>query len=382
MILYPTWYDPCRDRLCSFEDALDQLEAEARAFRDDRHGHVASGMRLWKRAHLQRAFGRERPLRFATNPAVALASARREGCGLLIWAGAEDTAAGEADSDPPVRRVEDGFLRSRGLGATLVPPLSLVADQRGIYYDPHRESDLEALIAAGPPPGGEARAERLIAALIGAGLTKYNLRPQPLPDLAPGRRILVPGQVEDDASLRLGGGEVRTNLALLERVRADNPDAVILWKPHPDVAAGLRPGTVDPQAARRLADVILPDGDPAPAIAAADAVWTMTSTLGFEALLRGKPVTCLGAPFYAGWGLTRDLGPIPVRRTARPTLAGLAHACLIAYPRYTDPVTGLPCPAEVIVERLTRGQIAPPARGLRLLAKLQGMLASQAWLWR
>ena len=41
MILAPTWYDPCRDRLCSFEEVLDQLEAETRAFREDRHGHVA-----------------------------------------------------------------------------------------------------------------------------------------------------------------------------------------------------------------------------------------------------------------------------------------------------------------------------------------------------
>jgi capsular polysaccharide export protein len=31
-------------------------------------------------------------------------------------------------------------------------------------------------------------------------------------------------------------------------------------------------------------------------------VWTMTSLLGFEALIRGKSVTCLGLPFYCGWG--------------------------------------------------------------------------------
>lgn len=378
MILYPTWYDPCRDRLCSFEAALDQLEAEVRAFRDDRRGHVAVGMRLWKRGHLQRAFGRERRLRFSADPARAAALARSEGRGLLVW-GAADL---DLPRDLPLRHVEDGFLRSRGLGAALVPPLSLVADRRGIYYDPTHESDLEALIAGGPPLGGEARAERLVAALTGAGLSKYNLPAPPLPDLPEGRRILVPGQVEDDASLRQGGGEVRTNLALLERVRAANPGAVILWKPHPDVAAGLRPGAVAAEDARRLADVILPDGDPAPAIAAADEVWTMTSTLGFEALLRGKPVTCLGTPFYAGWGLTRDLGPVPARRRARPGLAALAHACLIAYPRYRDPATGLPCPPEIIVERLARGQVAPARRGLRLLSKLQGLMASQAWLWR
>ena len=116
----------------------------------------------------------------------------------------------------------------------------------------------------------------------------------------------------------------------------------------------------------------------------------MTSLLGFEALLRGKTVTCLGAPFYAGWGLTHDLGPIPERRLRapdghplpRPGLHHLVHAALIAYPRYYDPVSRRACPAEVAVERLARGQIPPRGAALRILAKLQGALATYAWIWR
>ena len=38
MILYPKWYDPCRDTLCSLEQVLDQLEAETRAWREDHAG--------------------------------------------------------------------------------------------------------------------------------------------------------------------------------------------------------------------------------------------------------------------------------------------------------------------------------------------------------
>jgi len=378
MILYPTWFDPCRDRLCRFEEALNQLEAEVRAFREDRAGHVAPGMRLWKRGHLQRFFGRERPLRFCRDGAHAAALARRDGRGLLVWGAAPAPA-----TDLPLRRVEDGFLRSRGLGADLVAPLSLIADGRGLYHDPASESDLEACIAGPLPPGGAARAERLIRALTEGGLTKYNLPAAALPALPEGHRILVPGQVEDDASLRFGAGDVRTNLALLQAVRAANPDAVILWKPHPDVLAGLRRGTVPDAEVRALADVTLGAADADSALKVADEVWTMTSTLGFEALLRGKPVTCLGMPFYAGWGLTRDLGPAPpARRTARPTLAALAHASLIACPRYIDPISGLPCPPEVVVERLMQGTL--PARGpvMRILAKAQGLLAGHAHLWR
>jgi len=125
-------------------------------------------------------------------------------------------------------------------------------------------------------------------------------------------------------------------------------------------------------------------------IDAVDEVWTMTSLLGFEALLRGKAVTCLGTPFYAGWGLTRDLGAVPDRRKRagdghplpRPDVVALVHAALIAYPRYFDPVSRMPCPPEVAVERLASGAFPPPGRWLRLLAKLQGRFATHARLWR
>lgn len=381
MILAPTWYDPARDRLATFEGAVDQLEAELRAYREDRQGHVAVGMRLWKRAHLQRAFGRPSRLAFVDDPGRAAARARATGRGILVWAGQESEALRAAAAGLTIRRVEDGFLRSRGLGADLVPPLALVADRAGIYYDPSRPSDLEALIAAGPPAGGALRAERLIDRLTRAGLSKYNLQSVELPDLPKGRRILVPGQVEDDASIRMGAGDVRTNLGLLERTRAENPDAVLIYKPHPDVVAGLRPGLVPQADVLRLADAVLPEADPVRLIEAVDEVWTMTSGIGFEALIRRKPVVTLGMPFYSGWGLTEDLFAQPARR-GRASLAALVHAALIAYPRYVDPVSGLPCPVEVIVDRLARHEVPMPGRGNRVLAKLQGIFASQSWLWR
>lgn len=395
MILAPTWYSPCMDRLCTFEEAIDQLEAETRAWREDRHGHVALGIRLWKRRPLQQFFGREKPVVFARTPAQALSIAAQTGRRVMAWGSTHpdlpppDTTRPATPPQAPIR-VEDGFLRSRGLGADLVPPLSLVTDDLGLYYDPARESRLERLILSPLPAGGEARAERLIALLASRAVSKYNLPSAPLPDLPAGHRILVPGQVEDDASIRLGAGDIRTNLALLAETRSRNPGAIILYKPHPDVTAGLRPGAIAPDELALLADITLPAADPLALIAACDEVWTITSTLGFEALLRGTPVTTLGAPFYAGWGLTRDLGPVPPRRLRRPdgslqprpTLAALAHATLIAYPRYTDPVTRRPCPPEVAIDRLANGPIPRPGPANRLLAKLQGALAGHAWLWR
>ena len=364
-LLAPVWYDPCLDRLTDFDGALNQLEAEARAWRQDHAGHLAYGIRLWKRPFVARAFGGGKGVRFTAKPSAKVT---------LAWAGL-------ADRVPGALRVEDGFIRSRGLGAALVPPLSLVADDLGIYYDPTRESRFERLMAEPMPPGGAARAAALARALVASGVTKYNLAGT-VPRLPPGHRILVPGQVEDDASIRLGAGAERTNLALLRRVRAENPGAVLIYKPHPDVEAGLRPGLISPADLAGLADVVARETGAAALMAEVDEVWTITSTLGFEALLRGLPVTTLGAPFYAGWGLTRDLGPVPDRRRTRADLARLVHAALIAYPRYFDPATGLPCPPEIALERLADPGFAPGGPGLRLLAKAQGALSTHAWLWR
>ena len=372
MILYPVWYDPCRDRLCPLDEAISALEAQVRAWREDRHGWQASGMRLWKRGAINGFFGGVTPVRFRDGPA-------RDGRRAMVWAAKADTAPDGAV------RVEDGFLRSRGLGADLVPPLSLVCDDLGIYYDPSRDSRLERMIAARAAlrPDQAARARALMASLVARGVSKYNLG-QDAPDLralAAGRRVvLVPGQVEDDASIRLGAGDVRTNAALLAAARAGNPDAFVVYKPHPDVEAGLRPGAL-PEA-EGIADLVVTGADPAALMSQVDAVWTMTSLLGFEALIRGRQVVTLGAPFYAGWGLTDHRGPALPRRQAHVTLEGLVHAALIDYPRYRDPVSGLPCPVEVAVERLAAGAVARGGLANRLLAKLQGVFAGHAHLWR
>lgn len=297
----------------------------------------------------------------------------------MTWAGKvtpELTKAGAIE-------VEDGFLRSRGLGAALTPPLSLVLDDLGIYYDPTRPSRLEVLIEASAtlPDHARQRAETLLRAITKSNLSKYNLGGAALPEGLPnGRRILVPGQVEDDASIRLGTQDITTNQALLEATRAANPAAVILYKPHPDVEAGLRKGLVE--NAMDFADAILDETDPIAALSGVDEVWTMTSTIGFEALLRGKSVTCYGQPFYSGWGLTDDRTMPVIRRTARPDLISLVHAVLIDYPRYFDPLTGRPCPPEIAVERLASGALHPMSASNRLLSKLQGIFASFAPLWR
>lgn len=356
MILYPVWYDARRDQLCKIEDVIYQLAAEARAFREDAQGYLALGMKPWKRAHLKRAFGRETPIRFGGKP---------KGRKTVVW--------GMGNAPEGALRMEDGFLRSRGLGASLVPPVSLVIDTPTLYFDPSQAGVLDQLInASGSLPVGEIqRAERLIAKLTAQNLTKYNIQAD-APDLSPdARTILVAGQVEDDASIRFGASEIKTNLALLQEARAKNPDARILWKPHPDVEAGLRKGQVDEGDLEGLADVALLNIGAAEALKLTDEVWTISSTLGFEALLRNLPVTCLGMPFYAGRGLTTDHAPRPEHRKTDVTLLGLTHACLIGYPRYFDPRDGYPLSPEAAVNLLASGFEMPPVN--KVWAKLQSL---------
>ena len=371
LILYPKWYDPFHDRLGELEDVLGALEAAAREWREDRGGYTAYGAWSWKRPHLRDYFGRHGPFSFAPTPGSAVAKGRP----VLVWAGAEtaELRATCAERGLPLARVEDGFLRSRGLGAHLVVPLSLAHDDLGIYFDPTRESRLERLIteAASMPDSALLRAETLVSRIIGAGLTKYNVGAEAaLPDTGGRPIILVPGQVEDDASIQLGTRTIATNAALLEWTRQTFPEAYLVFKPHPDVEAGLRIGAV-PKPILGLADHISRGTDPNALLQQVDRIVTMTSGMGFEALLRGVPVTTLGSPFYAGWGLSDDQGDIPARRRARPSVAALAHAVLIAYPRYLDPVTGRPCPPEIAVDRLMAGQGFRPNRLMRGIARLQ-----------
>lgn len=363
MMLYTRWYDPYRDALCELEDVIGQLEAQARSWREDHRGWNGHGIRLWKRKHFQKFFGQHKRMTFdSASDAPA-----------LTW--------GIKDGPSETTRVEDGFLRSRGLGAELVPPLSLICDATGIYYDPARASDVENWIVKRSElrPDQDLRAQKLIEKLNTLGLSKYNLGGGH-PDLPDGPLILVPGQVEDDASILRGTDDIATNRALLQAVRASNPEATIIYKPHPDVVAGLREGVVED--ADLIADMVLQDVDMAWLLGQVSEVWTMTSLTGFEALIRGCKVTTFGAPFYAGWGLTTDLGKTPVRRQARLTLNGLVHAALIDAPRYFDPVTGLPCSVEVAMERLSKGRLPRPGLSNRLLSKAQGLLASQSGLWR
>lgn len=268
-------------------------------------------------------------------------------------------------TEPRLYCMEDGFIRSNGLGATLLAPLSVVIDKCGIYYDATRPSDLEQLLVDCPDLTTElqARVQALWQQLLTQRVSKYNVGQAGKSELikankASGkRRLLIVGQVEDDLSVQYCGSLVKTNSALITRVRQDHPDAYLVYKPHPDVEAGLRTGKVD-EMTLKLVDSVAHGAAMPDCLEAVDEVHTISSLTGFEALLRGLDVVCYGLPFYAGWGLTRDIDAALVpksdflkrrRRDNSLTLEQLIYCTLIQYPLYRLPNGyGLAQPEQVI----------------------------------
>jgi len=265
----------------------------------------------------------------------------------------------------PCWRLEDGFLRSFGTGEHF-PPLSLVVDDLGIYYDSTRPSALEALLEspADVLAGMADDVTRAKALVLAHRLSKYNHAPdheQPgycerseaihavgshgLPRFArndSGGRVLVIDQTAGDMSVLLGGASADTFAAMLAAARAENPQATIYVKTHPEVSAGRKNGYL-----AHVQDEIL-DGqrtvvlrraiNPLSLIGHMDRVYVVTSTMGFEALLAGKPVSVFGMPWYAGWAATDDRQTC-ARRTRQRSVNELFAAAYFHYARYLNPVT-------------------------------------------
>jgi capsular polysaccharide export protein len=365
--------DPFRNRPCGILEALEILALWKAREAEGRRVAACLSIHPYKRPGVAALLASAGPApSFHGRPGAALEAARRRGGALAAWsASAPPTLrADAAKAGVDLLWLEDGFIRSAGLGAAFRPGASFALDGRGPYFDPAQPSDLEHLLeVVDVPPTLLTRAQALREAVVARGVTKYNLRGS-APVIAPAagrRRILVPGQVEDDASVQLGGGAIRTNLALLRAVRAAEPDAHLIYKPHPDLEAGFRRGRIPASALAGLADQVLAGAPMDAVLRQVDAVHTLTSLTGFEALLRGLPVTCWGSPFYAGWGLTEDRVPIP-RRRRRRSLDELVAVALILYPRCMDPLTGLPCPPELLLERMDRPELFPPGRRSRIRA--------------
>lgn len=244
----------------------------------------------------------------------------------------------------PFQYVEDGFIRSVSLGAMRSSPISLTFDRQDMYFNAGVPTDLEDLLASYDFDKDHdlmQRSKSAIARVLNSGLSKYNagisVDVEEIYGPKTRKRILVVGQVERDASIQFGSDKRYNNNDAVWIARRENPDAQIIYKPHPEVLAGTAEATSDPNAVRGIATVLDKNISLADSFRTIDQVYTITSLSGFEALLRGIKVTTLGCPFYSGWGLTDDRQANP-RRTRKLTIEQIFAAAYILYPKYFDPV--------------------------------------------
>lgn len=337
-LLYARYLQPGTWQRGSAEDVVEHLALQRSMFLTNSGHSVCVGLSRWKRGFISeflRSPGNR--VQFVST----LDEATRENPDSIVTWGQSDASTIPASSTARHLRVEDGFLRSVGLGSDLVTPASLVFDSRGIYFDPRSPSDLEHILVSTKFTTAQlARAVALREAIVQARVSKYVVgddAPLPRPPTATQRVALIPGQVEGDASIRLGCVDVRTNGELIRAVRDARPSAFVVYKPHPDVVSGNRKGDIDEEE-RSMCDLIVDDRTLDQCLDLAEEVHTMTSLVGFEALLRGKQVHVYGRPFYAGWGLTEDRHAVE-RRTRKLSLDELVAGTLICYPRYLDPET-------------------------------------------
>lgn len=129
----------------------------------------------------------------------------------------------------PYIALEDGFLRSVGLGVKNAPPLSILVDPVGVYYDASSASSIEADCVHYEEwftPELATRAQSAIERIVSSDFSKYNCTPLcpsdwPGPDngAVKGPYVLCIDQTQGDASVRLGAADAESFRRLPEDSR-------------------------------------------------------------------------------------------------------------------------------------------------------------------
>ncbi len=241
----------------------------------------------------------------------------------------------------PCIRIEDAFIRSAELGAAHATPYSLVFDRSGgLYYDPSQPSDVEEMLNKydfGSSIELLEQAEEGLELVRRLDIAKYNPPVTEAVNRFTGftgrRRIAVIGQVDNDKSIRMGNVDNWTMTEIISLAAFENPGCEIVYRPHPEVYRGLQRSKTKAARVRKICTISPPHQGFGQFLDSVDHVYVITSLSGLEALIRGKKVTVMGAPFYAGWGLTDDRVRLP-RRNRTLSLRELFAVSYLLYPRY------------------------------------------------
>lgn len=349
-LLYAKYIDPYSGAPTTLKRVLPQINALKNArLIECKKQKFLFGFSVWKRKFMFPFLGKNLNFisTFSKNPLQqALNLGLNKDSAIYIWGKKEYPQVQKWCDENGVQiiRVEDGFIRSIGLGSDLTRPYSLVFDDVGIYFDATMPSRLENILNYHKfSPYEIESAKKLREILVNSKISKYNDDKDVIITHKNSKIALVIGQVEDDASVRIGADGMK-NIELLRLARQNSPHAHIIYKPHPDVVSGNRVGVVKTTEALKYCDEVLEGVSMPTLLDIADEIHTMTSTSGLEAILRKKRVICYGQPFWAGWGLSDDKKPQPRRYRSLSSDELIAGAYLL-YPRYIHPLNLEACEA-------------------------------------
>ncbi len=250
--------------------------------------------------------------------------------------------------------VEEGFLAYLRHPICGQSPLSLIIGRTGIHYDSTRPSDLQSILTqtvASWSDGMGARARRIMATIKRLRLSKYNHQEGSLGE-GPQRRyrVLLVDQSTESRALRYGGANSGIFEQMMDSACKAFPETDVVVKMHPDHdlrrTKSILHGMIPPGVR-----VVPPGVNIWSVLDQVDEVYTVSSQVGFEALMAGKKVVCFGQPFYSGWGLTTDVASR--RGSGRQlTLEQLVYGVLVKYPLYIHPERQEFCEIEEILSYL------------------------------
>ena len=253
----------------------------------------------------------------------------------------------EAKEMPKYLLLEDGFIRSVGLGVEGYPAFSIVEDEKGMHYDAKKETTIENILNNYDFENDKkllSLANDAIELIKKYKISKYNLSEMKLPKNVKrkGKKVLIIAQTAGDDSLRYGRAYEFKPRDIILNALEENPGAKIYVKIHPDVLTGKRKSSIDIELAKKYCMIITENTNPIMLLEEFDKVYTQTSQMGFEAAFLGKEVITFGMPFYAGWGITKDK-LTEKRRKRKLTPLKIFAAAYILYSKYYNPYEKREC---------------------------------------
>jgi hypothetical protein len=330
-------------------DVLEAVEQTGDQARSQLHVGIMLGVRHRKAA----SSGPDRLVRSIDTDAFMVWGARDHGPNREVR-----TAARLLGRD--LLLVEDGFVRSIGLGLSGEPGLSVVIDDRAAYFDATVCSRMEATLNAPSVLGAGdlTRVQAVIRQITELKISKYNAAPYVRATIGnPGRpKILLVDQRSGDESLLRGLADPETFDAMIEAAAGFAQTHDIIVKLHPDVTGAGRSGCISTAALQRLGGqaqtwLVEEEVNIFTLLDLSEKVFVATSGVGFEALMAQREVWCFGMPYFAGRGLTKDLVQ-PLRPRRACTVEEIFQTAWIALSRYAVPTRDQACQIEEVIDHV------------------------------